>query len=38
MTTNWTIDQKFIEEVIKRGYTLLEDGRLTKSRRKSIKT
>lgn len=38
MTTNWTIDQKFIEEVIKRGYTLLEDGRLTKARRKSIKT
>ncbi len=38
MTTNWTLDEKFIAEVIKRGYTLLEDDRLPKSKRKSIKT
>lgn len=38
MATNWTFDKNFISEVIKRGYVLLEDDRLSKSKRKSIKT
>ena len=38
MTTNWTFDQNFITEVIKRGYTLLDDDKLPKSKRKSIQT
>lgn len=38
MTTNWSFDPKFIEMVIKKGYVLLEDPKMPKSKKKNIRT
>lgn len=37
MTTKWSFDQQFIKDVIDKGYVLLEDPKLTKSKKKNIR-
>lgn len=36
--SKWTFEQKFISDVINRGYVLLDNPHISKSKRKSIKT
>ena len=38
MTSNWSFDKKFIEDVIAKGYVLLDDPKLSKATKKSIRT
>lgn len=38
MTTKWNFDHKFIEDVISKGYVLLDDPKLSKSKKKNIRT
>ena len=37
MTTKWSFDQQFIKDVIDKGYVLLEDPKLTKSKKNNIR-
>ena len=37
MTSNWSFDKKFIEDVIAKGYVLLDDPKLSKSTKKVLK-
>ena len=37
MTANWNFDQQFIKDVIAKGYVLLEDPKISKSKKKNIR-